>query len=106
MASPEAFKIGLGTEYIGKTRVSVVPKHEQKRGPRPASSVATHETEHAVTAIVNGTPVESVTIIPGPGYNGLTKLARPDPIAAVAPHANGRDGTSHDVLLQNLEAIT
>lgn len=112
MPSPE-ISIGAGrAEYIGNTRVSVVPKFEHPRSShKPASSVATHEAEHAVVAIANGTPVESVTVIPGPGYNGLTKLSRPDPIAAVAPHANGRDGTNHDVFItqlggHNVEALS
>lgn len=103
MAMPEGLRIGLGTEYIGRTRINVVQKPEQARPNRgPASSVARHEIEHAVTAVVNGTPVESVTIIPGPGYNGLTKLSRFDPIAAVAPFANGRSGTSHDIFITKL----
>ncbi|MFH1295007.1 MAG: hypothetical protein ABIH84_00255, partial [bacterium] len=102
MARPE-FNIGIGTEYIGSTRFSVIPKREPPSSlGRPASSVSTHETEHAVTAITNGTPVESVTIKPGPGYNGLTKLTRFDPIAAVAPYANGRSGTGHDVFITKL----
>jgi len=37
------------------------------------------------------------TIIPGPGYRGLTKLARPDAIAAAAPNSKGRSGTRHDM---------
>lgn len=103
MAGPEGLRIGLGTEYIGNTRINVMQKPEQARPNRgPASSVARHEIEHAVTALENGTSVESATIIPGPGYNGLTRLSRFDPIAAVAPYANGRDGTSHDVFITKL----
>lgn len=68
----------------------------------PKSAVSVHEAKHAVAAWVNGTAVESMTIEPGPGYLGMTKLSRPDAVAAAAPHATGSDGTSHDVYLIGL----
>lgn len=69
---------------------------------KATNSTAKHEAMHVVAAINNGTSVESVTIIPGPGYSGLTELSRPDPVAALAPHANGADGTSFDVYIAGL----
>lgn len=58
---------------------------------------AYHESVHAVTAVSNGTSVDSVTIVPGVGFLGLTRLSKPDAIAAIAPHADGCSGTSHDL---------
>jgi hypothetical protein len=60
---------------------------------------ALHEAEHAVVAEANGTAVKRVTTVPGSGYLGLTELSRFDPLAAVAPHANGRNGTAHDLVM-------
>ena len=60
-------------------------------------STAVHEATHAVAAIANGTSVKKATIIPGPGYLGMTELSRFDAIAAAAPHADGCSGTGHDM---------
>ncbi len=101
MANHEALKIGLGTEYIGSTRVIVVPKFTQQRFTRsPVSDTARHEAKHAVVAEANGTSVKRVTIVPGPGYGGLTELSRFDPIAAMASH--GEKGTGHDRLITRI----
>ena len=66
------------------------------------SGTATHEAMHVVAAIQNGTGVESATIIPGTGYLGLTKLAKPDAVAAMAPHSMGASGTGYDVYIAGI----
>jgi len=63
---------------------------------------ATHEAMHVVAALGNGTGVESATIIPGAGYLGLTKLSKPDAVAAMAPHAMGAGGTGYDVYIAGI----
>lgn len=62
------------------------------------SQTALHETEHAYVAEKLGTGVRLVTIVPGPGYLGLTVLEEFNEVAAVAPHVNGRGGTGQDML--------
>jgi len=114
MASPEglrtiegamSFKAG-DRKYLPDGGVlSAVAKPDRRKGLNKKtnpSNTALHEATHAVVAAENGTPVENGTVIPGPGYLGLTKLGRPDPIAAVAPHADGMSGTSHDVKITNM----
>ena len=63
------------------------------------SEVSFHEAEHVVP---NPDNVEEATIVEGPRYRGRTKLRRFDPIAAAGPHANGRRGTGHDLMLIKL----
>lgn len=85
------FQIGAKPETPDADKRRVVP-----------SDTALHEATHTVPALVNGTPVEEVSIVPGPGYLGITKLGRPDPIAALAPHSTGHNGTGHDVFIASL----
>ncbi len=99
MPGPEV-RIGINeTQYLGKIKVTAEVEKKEKVIP---SSVARHEAKHAVAAEFNGTRVISATIIPGPGYLGLTRLSRPDAIAAAAPHATGSSGTSHDMRIVGL----
>ena len=70
----------------------------QKPKTRPGGT-ALHEAMHVIAANENGTGVESATIIPGDGYLGLTKLSRPDAVAAMGPHSMGASGTSFDVFI-------
>lgn len=101
MPSPEGLRVGMGTEYVGNTRINVVQKPELPRPPRPlVSDTARHEAKHAVVAEANGTTVKRVSIVPGPGYAGITELTRHDPIAAMASH--GEKGTGHDRLITRL----
>lgn len=60
------------------------------------SPTSLHEAEHTVVAEVRSNPVIIATRIPGPGYNGMMRPTYPDAIVALAPHANGRDGTGWD----------
>lgn len=85
------------THYIGEFKLTLdAPLTYKKTVP---GGTAIHEAKHVVAALQNGTSVESVTIIPGAGYLGLTKLSRPDAVAALAPHATGESGTSYDVFI-------
>lgn len=96
MRTPEGLVGIKEIKYFDRFRVRVnAPAKKRMLG----GSVATHEARHAVAAVMNGTAVKKATIIPGPGYLGLTELSRPDPIAAAAPHATGSNGTDHDIAI-------
>jgi hypothetical protein len=90
----------------GRTEYFEGFKIRMELDPLPKKTVpggtATHEAMHVIAAIVNGTGVESATIIPGAGYNGLTKLSKPDAVAAMAPHSMGASGTGYDVYVAGL----
>jgi hypothetical protein len=78
------------------TRIVVERKkrpHEKRKGGKTAR----HEARHIVAAELNGTRVLSASVIPGPGYLGITFLSGPDAAAAAAPDAHGDDGTGHDM---------
>lgn len=62
-----------------------------------ASNTSQHEATH--TAATSPENIELVSIIPGPGYLGITKLKKFDSVAAAAPHAFGMDGTDWDTYL-------
>ncbi len=67
-----------------------------------ASETDYHEAEHSVAGIEDGIHINKVTNIAGPGYLGLTEPASFSAVAAVAPHANGRGGTSHDLFVAEM----
>lgn len=79
-------------QYFRGGKLTVVgdklaPKEE------PTDPVAIHEARHSALG-----RVKSVSIVPGPGYLGITIPDGPiNLLAAVAPHAGGSDGTSHDL---------
>ena len=75
----------------------VVFERRRKTLKRGGGGTARHEARHAVAAEANGTRVVFASIIPGPGYLGITQLSAFDAIAAAAPHAHGDSGTGHDV---------
>lgn len=87
----------IGYEITAKREEPITHKRRVVPG-----DTAIHEATHAVPAAINGTPIEQVSIIPGPGYLGITKLGRPDAISALAPHATGASGTGHDVFIASL----
>jgi hypothetical protein len=87
--------VGETTVLGNGTRVEVVKRKKPKKR-RSFGATAIHEARHAVTAEANGTSVVYATIIPGPGYLGLTQLSSYDAAAVAAPHAHGDDGTSGD----------
>ncbi len=89
----EAGRTFYGKEFKAKVEVDPLPKK-----PKPGDT-ATHEAMHIVAALANGTGVEGASIIPGPGYLGITYLSKPDAVAALAPHSMGASGTSYDVFM-------
>jgi hypothetical protein len=60
-------------------------------------STSYHEATHAFAALKTGSHVHEASRIPGPGYNGITRLNEFNPIAFMAAHAMGCSGTGHDV---------
>lgn len=104
MPNPEGLRINIGeTKFTpGGSKVSAVAIEDKPQSLQQPSSTARHEANHAVLAERNGTSVIDATVIPGPGYLGLTRLSRPDAIAAVGPHADGMGGTGHDVRIARL----
>jgi hypothetical protein len=91
---------------VGKTHYFEGHKFRLDMDPVPPKPIpggtAMHEAMHIVPAIENGTGVESATIVPGAGYSGLTKLSRPDIVAAMGPHSMGASGTGYDVYIAGL----
>lgn len=92
MRSPE-FSIGINTtSYVEGHKVTVVSKVSGQPRGFSSKTTAGHEALHVAAAVKNGTSVESASIIPGPGYRGITKLSRPDAYAAAASFAFGTNG--------------
>lgn len=87
---------------IGKTNYINGSKVEAYYAQNPfqqASDTAEHEAKHVVAGIDDGASVEMVSVIPGPGYLGITQFNRFTEVGAAAPHADGHSGTSWDVSL-------
>lgn len=79
--------------YVNGAKVTVSPVESSIKPGKTAH----HEATHGVVAKKTGSEVVDMTIVPGPGYNGLTTLDRPNAIAAAAPHGIGHGGTGHDM---------
>lgn len=90
---------GEATFYEGYKITSIMP---EAKPPIVLQGKTVHEAKHVVAAELNGTAVQSATIIAGVGYEGLTILSKPDAVAALAPHATGESGTGHDVMIAEL----
>ncbi len=58
-----------------------------------------HEAVHAVAIVLNNPAnIGYVSIIPGPGYGGVTTFKKFDPVATAAPYALGyTEGTQSDL---------
>jgi hypothetical protein len=91
-------EIGIGVKnYLRDgTSIEVIEKDKIDLA-ESAGDTAKHEAIHA--AATNPENVELVSIIPGPGYYGITKLKHFDEVAAVAPHAYHMSGTGWDTFL-------
>ncbi len=82
----QAARFSVGKHYLpdnGQIRIER-KKVEQFLPLPPVGHTAKAEASHAVLALETGTDVEEVSVIPGPGYNGITKLAHYNGIAAAA----------------------
>jgi hypothetical protein len=64
------------------------------------SQTTKHETDHALATDPDN--LIDVTVIPGHGYSGRTRMRSPDIVAAAAAHANGRSGTGYDMFIVHL----
>ena len=107
MRSPEiAIRMNVSQILENGIRVTAVKTKEMKEPEIIPGKTANHEARHAVAARRNGTGVESATIIPGPGYLGMTKLSKFDAIAAAAAHAHGDSGTGHDLSIIRASGIS
>lgn len=85
-----AFRVNTRS-YTSGLRIDVIGKPYIPRSIQPGTT-ADHEAIHSALG-----DVEHVTIIPGPGYGGLTRLRRGSILAALGPHAMGAHGTGWDV---------
>jgi len=56
------------------------------------SETALHEIEHGLLG-----KVRKISVVPGPGYLGMTELASYDAVAFAGPASQGRDGVGHDL---------
>jgi hypothetical protein len=65
-------------------------------GEEGVGKTAKHEIAHAYVAFSNGTGIKLVSIVPGPGYAGITVLKSADMYAAAASTAGGHSGDGHD----------
>lgn len=91
------FEVGIGTTKKGECTFVVEPVRTIK--VFSASSTSYHESVHALAARKTGDYVDEVTVIPGSGYAGRTKMYRFNPIAFAAAHAMGCDGTGYDMFI-------
>lgn len=97
------FSINVGTKkYIGDVQVTVVRKFKEFHKPKKAGNVALHEASHVVVLDDRGKAIKEATINPGAEYLGKVE-AEFDPAGAVAAHANGFNGTSHDLLITKIQ---
>lgn len=98
MPSAEILHLPVGeTSHFGDTSIEVTSSLLSET--HTPTDTARHEATHAVVALLNGTGVKNASVIPGPGYLGITELTGFDPVAAAAPHAMGHDGTGWDMML-------
>ena len=92
----ESFEVQVGgTTYHGYLRVTV----DLIRSTKNPCRTAWHEAKHIIPALVNGTGVEGASIESDSNSLGRTYLSEFDPVAALAPDADGCNGTSWDVYI-------
>ena len=63
-----------------------------------SDDVIRHELGHATVGFANGTTIKEISIIAECDSRGHVIFGSHDPVAAVAPHADGRHGTSFDLM--------
>lgn len=73
-------------------------ERKRKELRKKPSNTAVHEAKHAGVAEKRKPgSVKMASIVPGPGYLGITEMHSMDAVAAAAPHAHGMSGTGFDV---------
>lgn len=95
MPSPEGIPVTFNREqFINSHRVYITqPSVKARINPK---DTAHHEAIHTVLLLKNSGKISRVSIIPGPGYAGITEPDRLDPVAAIGPDSIGCNGTEHD----------
>lgn len=58
------------------------------------TSTAVHEIEHGLLA---QSKVKRISVVPGPGYAGITELTAYDEVAFAGPASQGRNGVEYDL---------
>lgn len=92
-------KVNEGINYAPDgAQIIVMRKPEQLPKPKkPVTQTAEFEARHAVLGLSD---LENVSIEPGPGYRGITRLRRYNPVAAAAHVHEG--GGAHDAMVIRL----
>ena len=67
-----------------------------EKGEKPTGTPI-HEIKHAKVMQETGGTVFDATIVPGPGYNGLTRGANISGAARIGPHITGESGGGFDM---------
>lgn len=102
----ESIRVEIGsTQYIGDSKVEVSYEEEPFA---PTNETDEHEADHIIAGVEDGAHLIKASSRPGPGYLGITMFDRYTAAGAAAAHANGRDGTSHDVrvIRNNGDSVT
>lgn len=93
--APRKMEALIGTERrLGDGTVVKVDAKGKQLSYVPPSDTANHEFEHAALAM---NKLIKVSVIPGPGYLGITEMDSYDEVAFLGPESRGRKGTGHDV---------
>lgn len=95
------YEVKLGkTKYLPDGSEIEVAIDNPMNLAKASSDTSKHESLHAGTAPHK---VKLVSIVPGPGYAGITEFTQFDAPAAAAPHRRGMSGTSWDeyILIAN-----
>lgn len=95
----ERRKLDIGKNYVPDGAEIIVQRkpEPQPKIKKPVSQTAEFEARHAVLGLSD---LENVSIEPGPGYKGITRLRRYNPVAAAAHVHEG--GGGHDAMIIRL----
>lgn len=86
------------TTYLEDGSKVVAYRQKKQERRRTPGTTARHEIRHAFVAEKrNPGSLRRASIVPGPGYLGITEISKMDPAAAAAAHAEGMSGTSWDM---------
>lgn len=97
MERQEGIQIGIDKPtYHNGIKIEAYKIEDSSKG---ASDTALHEAKHVVAGIDDGANIEVVSVVPGPGYLGITRFNRFTDAGAAAPDADGHNGTGWDTHL-------
>ena len=83
----------------GRIRVEYEDPSIAKRDNVIVAEKTAHERDHGLGAELTGTEVILIDLNPGPGYEAITHVAEPNPVAAAASFGNGHNGSFKDRLI-------